>query len=91
MDNVALSGWGLLSMQSSQIIKEVISGLSDVPASCKMYIRDGSAMVPVGAATLRQTQLADKTYCLTQSQHADTGPTSPSTKPVTPIAWHGSH
>ena len=30
-------------------------------------------------------------FHLTQSQHTDTGPTSPSTDPITPGAWQGSH
>ena len=34
---------------------------------------------------------ADQTFSLTQSQYTDTGPTSPSTDPVTPGAWQGSH
>ena len=34
---------------------------------------------------------ADPTFYLTQSQYTDTGLTSPSTDPVTPGAWQGSH
>ena len=34
---------------------------------------------------------ADQTFYLTQSQYTDTGPTSPSTDPITPGAWQGSH
>ena len=34
---------------------------------------------------------ADQPFHLTQSQYTDTGPTSPSTDPVTPGAWQGSH
>ena len=36
-------------------------------------------------------ELAEPTFHLTQSQYTDTGPTSPSTDPVTPGAWQGSH
>ena len=36
-------------------------------------------------------QVADQTFHLTQSQYTDTGPTSPSTYPITPGAWQGSH
>ena len=35
--------------------------------------------------------VADQTFHLTQSQYTDTGPTSPSTDPITPGAWQGSH
>ena len=33
----------------------------------------------------------NQTYCLTQSHYTDTGPTSPSTDPITPGAWQGRH
>ena len=38
-----------------------------------------------------KTEVADQTFYLTQSQHTDTGPTSPSADPKTPGAWQGSH
>ena len=38
-----------------------------------------------------QIEVADPTFHLTQSQYTDTGPTSPSTDPITPGAWQGSH
>ena len=38
-----------------------------------------------------ETEAADHTFHLTQSQYTDTGPTSPSTDPKTPGAWQGSH
>ena len=38
-----------------------------------------------------ETEVADQTFYLTQSQYTDTGLTSPSTDPVTPGAWQGSH
>ena len=37
------------------------------------------------------TEAADQTFYLTQSQNTDTGPTSPSADPITPGAWQGSH
>ena len=36
-------------------------------------------------------ETADLTFHLTQSQYTDTGLTSPSTGPITPGAWQGSH
>ena len=36
-------------------------------------------------------EVADQTFHLIQSQYTDTGPTSPSTDPITPGAWQGSH
>ena len=38
-----------------------------------------------------EIQVADQTFYLTQSQYTDTGPTSPSTDPITPGAWQGNH
>ena len=38
-----------------------------------------------------EIEAADQTFHLTQSQYTDTGPTSPSTDPITPGAWQGSH
>ena len=38
-----------------------------------------------------ETEAADPTFYLTQSQYTDTGPTSPSADPITPGAWQGSH
>ena len=38
-----------------------------------------------------EIEVADQTFHLTQSQYTDTGPTSPSADPMTPVAWQGSH
>ena len=38
-----------------------------------------------------EIEVADQTFHFTQSQYTDTGPTSPSTDPITPDAWQGSH
>ena len=37
-----------------------------------------------------EIEAADQTFHLTQLQHTDTGPTSPSTDPITPSVWQGS-
>ena len=36
-----------------------------------------------------EIKVADQIFYLTQSQHTDTGPTSPSADPMTPGSWHG--
>ena len=38
-----------------------------------------------------EIEVADQTFCLTLSQYTDTGTTTPSTDPITPGAWQGSH
>ena len=38
-----------------------------------------------------EIEVADRTFCLTQSWYTDTGPTSCRTDLITPGAWQGSH
>ena len=38
-----------------------------------------------------EIEVADQTFHLTQSQNTEARPTSPSTDPITPGAWKGSH
>ena len=38
-----------------------------------------------------EIEAADQTFYFTQLQYTDTAPTSPSTDPITPDAWQGSH
>ena len=38
-----------------------------------------------------EIEVADPTFYLTQSQYTDSGPTSPTTDPITPSTWQGSH
>ena len=38
-----------------------------------------------------EIEVADQTFCVTQSQHTDTGSTSPSADPITLSVWQGSH
>ena len=55
-----------------------------------VYLRDGSAQAILRAAT-PEIEVADQTFHLTLSRYTDTGPTSPSTDPISPGAWQGSH
>ena len=68
----------------------LFSLLLNVPFHTLVYFRDGSARTILRAATLRQ-KLQIKAFHLTQSQHTDTGPTSPRADPITPGARQGSH
>ena len=52
----------------------------------RVYLKDGSAQT-----IQHETEIADQNFHLTQSQYTDTGPTSPSTDPITLGAWQGSH
>ena len=45
-------------------------------------------LLNVPATCHTETEVADQTFHLTQSQYTDTRPTSPS---IDPGAWHGSH
>ena len=44
-----------------------------------------------GRFFVTEIEVADQTFHLTQSQYTDTGPTSPSTDPISPGVWQGSH
>ena len=60
------------------------SQYTEHPSNMLVHLRDGSAQTVGCAATL--IDVADQTFHLTQSQYTDTGPTSPSTDPITPGA-----
>ena len=55
-----------------------------------VYLRDGSAQTSFSCCHT-ETEVADHAFYLTQSQCADTWPTSPSTDTTTPGARQGSH
>ena len=38
-----------------------------------------------------EIEATNSTFCLTQSQYTDTGPTRPSVNPATPDAWQDNH
>ena len=54
-----------------------------------VYLRNGICW---GSCTCcrTETEVADQTVCLTQSQYTDTGPTGPCVDPITPGAWLGN-
>ena len=54
----------------------------------RVYLRDQSASF---TNCHTETEVADQTFYLTQSQNTDTRPTSPSTDPIMPSARQGSH
>ena len=56
----------------------------------RVYLKDGSAQTSFTCCHT-EIEVADATFHLTQSQSTDTGPTSPSTDPITSGAWQGSH
>ena len=52
-----------------------------------VYLRDRSTETIVRTT---ETDVADKSWYLTQSQHIDTGPASPSSDPITPGGLWGT-
>ena len=60
------------------------------PSNMLVYLRDRSAHGN-SMCCHTQTEDADQTCYLTQSQYTDTRPTIPSTDPITPAAWQGRH
>ena len=61
----------------------------NVPATCECI--SGTDLLDNFTCCHTEIEVADPTFHLTQSQYTDTGPTSPSTDPITPAAWQGSH
>ena len=62
-----------------------------VAATCKAYFRDASAQTINHTCCHTETNFADQTSYLTQSQNIDTRQTSPNTVPTTPGVWQGGH
>ena len=60
------------------------------PSNMLVYLRDGSAQTSFTCCHT-ETEVADKTFHLTQSQYTDTRSTSPSADHISPGAWQGSH
>ena len=50
------------------------------PSNMLVYLRDGSAQTILRAARHTEIETADQTFCLTQSQYTDTGPTTGTTE-----------
>ena len=66
----------------------VVCWLLNVPATCECI--SGTDLLSFTCCHT-EIEVADPTLHLTQSQYTDTGPTSPSTNPITPGAWQDSH
>ena len=66
----------------------LVGWLLNVPATCQCTSRTDLLTC---TCCHTEIEVADPTFHLTQSQYTDTGPTSPSTDPITPGAWQGSH
>ena len=67
-----------------------VGWLLNVPATC-YRVSQGRICSDNFTPCHTEIEAADQTFHLTQSQHTDIGPTSPSTDPITPGAWQGSH
>ena len=60
------------------------------PSNMRVCLRDRSAQT-IFTCCHAEIEVADQTFHLTQSQYTGTRPISPSTDPITPGAWQGSH
>ena len=54
-------------------------------------VSQGRTCSDIFTCCVTEIEVAGQTFHLTQSQYTDTGPASPSTDPITPGAWQGSH
>ena len=77
-----------LNFCGAEAMQGVVCWLLNVPATCKCI--SGMDLLNVTCCHT-EIEFADHTLYLTQSQFSDTGPTSPSTDPITPGTWQGSH
>ena len=57
----------------------------------RVYLRNGFAQTIKFTCCHTEIEVEDQTFYLTQYQCTDTGPTSPSTDPISPGVWQGSH
>ena len=69
----------------------LLACLLNVPVTC--YCISGTDLLRQLGYTRCHTEIevADPTFYLTHSQYTDSGPTSPSTNPIMPGSWQGSH
>ena len=67
----------------------LVACLLNVPATCKCISR--TDLLRHFTCCHTDVEAADTIFYLNQSQYTDTGPMSPSTVPITPGAWQGSH
>ena len=92
---LTLGKWGFITMSAafevgaSTTRPQAVCWLLIVPATCECI----SGLICSVNFTCCHTEieLADPTFYLTQSQCTGTGPTSPSTHPITPGTWQVSH
>ena len=73
-----------------KITRRSVDWLLNVPATC-YSVSQGQICTDSFTCCDTEIEVADQTFYLTQSQHTDTGPTSPSADPIMPGAWQGSH
>ena len=79
---------GSLVLQSITCIPSPVGCLfACCPSNILAYLRYGSAQTIARA----EIEIADQTFYLTQAQYTDTWPSSPSTDPIPPGTWQGSH
>ena len=67
-----------------------VGWLLNVPATCYSVFQ-GRICSDKFTCCHNEMEVADPTVYLSQSQHIDTGPTSPSADPIMSGAWQGSH
>ena len=77
-DTAGMSKWVMLFV-----------GCFNIPATCSCISRQMCSDKFMCCNT--EIEVADQTFYLTQPQYTDTGPTSPSTDPITPGPWQCSH
>ena len=75
----------------SRSVPEIHSPVAGMLSNQPKNISQGRICTDNFTCCHTEIEVADQTFHLTQSQYTDTGPTSPSSDPITPRAWQGSH
>ena len=90
MSTPSLTGPVVRQTYRSSLALGVVCWLLNVPATCEC-VSGTDLLRQFFTCCHTEIEVADPTFHLTQSQYIDTGPTSPSTDPITPGAWLGCH
>ena len=88
--------WGTVGKGLSMHYKAILSKTNCLLVGCltsqqQASVSQGRISEDNCTCCHTETEVADQTFDLTQSQYTDTGRTIPSADRRTPGAWHGSH
>ena len=78
--------WGNHALESRRLLGSLVVGLLNIPATCKVYLRDESVLISVRVTTLIYKSLIIPSH----QKYIDTGQTSLDTDPIMTATWLGN-